>query len=406
MMNMLYELKKLFSAKLVWGLLALNLLYMLFIPFQGLRHNYRDHIQSVKTQQKLYTQMQAAYPQPQAMQDALEQELLRIQQQDWTTDAPGIYGETLRQDFFAVNGVYEHVRYLVTQVPHNRSKIIKEMLYDMSQADQSGEQDWFTERSNALAIKQYNRILPLKLVSTGIHEGTQYILFNYTMWEYLMLAFLVLMTVRMFTMDLISGAYQMIHTSKHAEKSLFFRKFGALALVALLILLFHLGVELIANCTILGLSGFHLPLQQLETFEMCPYFITIGGFYVLKTAMKYLAYLWVIGLTAWIASVLRKPLTAGGLGLFLSCGGLVVHMVFYLRQTNVTARKIYRVLRMLLPQGLLNAREYLQTFDVANVLQYPVGRLQLCCGITICSGILFIMLAYGRWCRIERRGYA
>ncbi len=403
---MYYELKKLFSAKLVWGLLALNLLYMLFIPFQGLRHNYRDHIQSVKTQQKIYTQMQAAYPEPQAMQDALEQELYRITAQDWTSDAPGTYGKTLRQDFFAVNAVYEHVNYLVTQVPHNRSKIIKEMLYDMSQAEQSGEQDLFTLRSNELAIKQYNRILPLELVSTGIHEGTQYILFNYTMWEYLMLAFLVLLTVRMFTMDLTCGAYQMIHTAKYAEKALFFRKFGALALVALLILLFHLSVELIANCTILGLSNSHLPLQQLETFEMCPYFITIGGFYLLKTVMKYLAYLWVIGLTAWLATILRKPLAAGGLGILLSCGGLVVHMVFYLRQTDVTARKIYRVLRVILPQGLLNAREYLQTFDMANVLQYPVGRLQLCCCITICSGILLVILAYRKWCRIERRGYA
>ncbi len=403
---MYYELKKLFSAKLVWGLLALNLLYMLFIPFQGLRHNYRDHIQSVKTQQKIYTQMQAAYPEPQAMQDALEQELYRITAQDWTSDAPGTYGKTLRQDFFAVNAVYEHVNYLVTQVPHNRSKIIKEMLYDISQAEQSGEQDLFTLRSNELAIKQYNRILPLELVSTGIHEGTQYILFNYTMWEYLMLAFLVLLTVRMFTMDLTCGAYQMIHTAKYAEKALFFRKFGALALVALLILLFHLSVELIANCTILGLSNSHLPLQQLETFEMCPYFITIGGFYLLKTVMKYLAYLWVIGLTAWLATILRKPLAAGGLGILLSCGGLVVHMVFYLRQTDVTARKIYRVLRVILPQGLLNAREYLQTFDMANVLQYPVGRLQLCCCITICSGILLVILAYRKWCRIERRGYA
>ena len=403
---MYYELKKLFSAKLVWGLLALNLLYMLFIPFQGLRHNYRDHIQSVKTQQKIYTQMLAAYPQPQAMQDALEQELYRITAQDWTSDAPGTYGKTLRQDFFGVNAVYEHVNYLVTQVPHNRSKIIKEMLYDMSQAEQSGKQDLFTLRSNELAIKQYNRILPLELVSTGIHEGTQYILFNYTMWEYLMLAFLVLLTVRMFTMDLTSGAYQMIHTAKYAEKALFFRKLGALALVALLILLFHLSAELIANCTILGLSNFHLPLQQLETFEMCPYFITIGGFYLLKTVMKYLAYLWVIGLTAWLATILRKPLAAGGLGILLSCGGLVVHMVFYLRQTDVTARKIYRVLRVILPQGLLNAREYLQTFDVANVLQYPVGRLQLCCCITICSGILLVILAYRKWCRIERRGYA
>ena len=139
---------------------------------------------------------------------------------------------------------------------------------------------------------------------------------------------------------------------------------------------------------------------------MCPYFITIGGFYLLKTVMKYLAYLWVIGLTAWLATILRKPLAAGGLGILFGCGGLVVHMVFYLRQTDVTARKIYRVLRVILPQGLLNAREYLQTFDVATVLQYPVGRLQLCCCITICSGILLVILAYRKWCRIERRGYA
>lgn len=405
---MYYELKKLFSAKLVWGFLILNILYMLFIPFQGLRKNYQSYMQSVETQNAIYAKMQATYSDPQAIQDALEQELLDMQLQNWmddADDAPGTYGETMRQDFFAMNAVHDHVKYLVTQIPNNRSTLIKEMLYDMYQAEQSGEQDLFTVRSNALAIEQYNRILPLEIVSTGVQTDTQYIIFNYTMWEYLMLAFLVLLTVRMFTMDLTTGAYQMIHTAKSAEKALFFRKFGALALTALLILLFHLGVELATNCTILGLSGFHLPLQQRSAFEMCPYSITIGGFYLLKTVMKYLAYLWVIGLTAWITALLRKPLAANGLGILFACGGLALHMVFYLRQTDTTARKIYRVLRMLLPQGLLNAREYLQTFDVANLLQYPVGRLQICCCITTLSGILFVLLAYQKWCRIERRGY-
>lgn len=176
----------------------------------------------------------------------------------------------LTGDFYIYHKAYELVNYKYKKFPSNRKQIISDSLYNISEEKQKSTPDKSVIKSNELVIEKYNRVINLELKNVGNLESMQHF-FDNTIWEYAMIAFIVMLTVRMFTMDISCSAYKRIHSSKKGQRHLFKKQFFAVLLVITAITIVVALIQLICGITLFGVTKLALPLQMYPDFEFCPY---------------------------------------------------------------------------------------------------------------------------------------
>ena len=386
---MRYEFRKLFASPLMWIMLALTLGYMVFVPVREVWGNFSE----TRTSAKAYSKALEAAVSEGVTGDELRDRADRLlsngidalnRDGSYTPE----YSTTPMGDFIAMLKASETLRYTERNFEAERRDLVRGMIQQNVSERKSPSPDSWLIRANEKAIEQYNRRIELRPVSTGVSESTRYSAFNFSLWEYVMTALCVLMTVRLFSCEYSTGACRLVNTSRRTVQSLFWRKYLTLTLTAGAVLAVQALFELIFCMTVFGLGDLSLPIQQITEFEMCPYAISIAGFYLLKFLLRLLVYVTLISLTALITALLRRPLLSVILSLPMAAGGLLWNMVCYVMLNNSEERRpgvlaVYDRLRTLLPQSLLNIREYLNRFDCLSLFGQPVSRIGVCVCISV-----------------------
>lgn len=409
-----YEYKKLFSSKLMWAVLVLALGYMVFIPLREIWGN----VKNTRAKSRAYELAVEDAAERDLTVEELRQQRTELEQLMWgggsgfDIEPEGYsprYGEYAFDDLIALGAAADLRARVDYGFERDRRELVKGMVYQNLLERRKSSPDSYLIRANEKAIALYNRRTDLQFKSTGTEEHIRYSSFNYSMWEYVMLALCVLMTVRLFTLEYTTGAERLVNTSRRTVRSLFFKKLLAVWSAAAAVLVVQAIFELCFCRAVFGLKNLSLPLQQLEMFSLCPYRLTIGEFYLLKLGLRLLAYTAVISATALITLLVRRPLIASISALAVSAGGLVANMVLYVRINNSETPRTalypaYNRLRTLLPQSLLNIKEYIRGFDCFSLFGQPVSRLGAC--VALAAALSGVCVALGYWLsgRIRRKG--
>ena len=393
---MKYEFKKLFSSKLMWAVLMLTLGYMVFLPLREVWGSMKTTRRSADTYQAVLDDVRK--------NGITIGELTQMQNEIYQSGLGGNssykpkYGKNAVDDLVAIDRAISLIGYCQSSFEQNRRELVKGMIYQNITEKKNPRPDSSLISTNEKAIELYNRRTSLQLKSTGVSADTQYAIFNYSMWEYVMIALCVLMTVRLYSCEYAKGAFRLVNTGRRTLQSLFFKKFLTVWITAVTTLIVQSAFELAAAKAVFGLKNLSLPLQQIQMFEYCPYAVSIAQFYLIKLALRVLSYTALISLCALVTTLVKKPLLSSALLLPLCAGGLLANMVLFVRinnhqDTRAAVLKTYDALRIALPQSLLNVKEYLKKFDYFSLFGKPVSRLAAC--ITIAAALCALCLALG-----------
>lgn len=395
---MRYEFKKLFSSKLMWFVLLLTAAYMVFLPLREVWGSMAQMRESAESFEAVLDDVNTGG----LTQDELSQMRNDIFQSGLGSNSGSYvprYSGSAAGDLVAIERASELMSYCGSGFEQDRRELVKGMVYQNAVESKKEQPDSYLIRANERAIEQYNRCVDLKLQSTGISADISYAAFNYSMWEYVMIALCVLMTVRLFSCEYSSGAFRTVNTSKKTVQSLFFKKYFAVVTVAVGVLAVQAIFELAMGALVFGLKNFSQPIQQIQMYEYCPYAMSIAQFYLFKFLLKVLAYVTIISLCAFVTTLVRRPLVANVILLPVGAGGLLANMVLFVKIDNaenfsLSVLAAYDRVRIFLPQSLLNFKEYIKKFDCFSLCGHPVSRLSACVFISLFISALCVILGY------------
>jgi hypothetical protein len=395
---MRYEYKKLFSSKLMWFVLLLTLAYMVFLPLREVWGNMGEMHQSAKTYETVIENVKLGgltHSELSQMRNEIFQNGLGENSENYKPK----YSKSAVGDLVAIERASRLMSCCEGGFEQDRRELVKGMLWQNAAESRKQTPDSYLIKANEKAIELYNRRIDLKLQSTGLSNDIHYAIFNYSMWEYVMIALCVLMTVRLFSCEYSSGAYRTVNTSKKTVQSLFFKKYLAVISVAVCVLTVQAIFELVMGACVFGLKNLSLPIQQIQMYEYCPYAISIAQFYLFKFLLKVLAYVTIISLCAFVTTLVRRPLVSNIILLSVSAGGLLANMVLFVKIDNsekysLSVLSAYDRLRIFLPQSLLNFKEYIKKFDCFSLLSHPVSRLSACVCISLSICALCVIFGY------------
>ena len=379
-------------------MLLLTLGYMVFLPLREVWAN----IENNRDLNKAYQASAADVKQNDLTVDDLTEMQNEIYQNGLGENSGNYkarYGKNAVGDLYAISKTIDLMSYVQTGFEQDRRELVKGMLYQNNTEKQKSNPDTYLIAANEKAISLYNRRVDLRFESTGISPDIHYAIFNYSMWEYVMIALCVLMTVRLFSCEYSSGAYRCVNTSKKTVQSLFFKKYIAVVSVAVGVLTVQAVFELVMGACVFGLKNLSLPIQQIQMYEYCPYAMSIAQFYLFKFLLKVLAYVTIISLCSLVTALVKRPLISNIILLPISAGGLLANMVLFVKIDNaekfsLSVLSAYDRLRIFLPQSLLNFKEYIKKFDCFSLFGHPVSRLSACIFIPLVISALCVFLAY------------
>ena len=397
---MKYEYKKLFSSKLMLIMLALTLAYMIYLPVREVWGGIEENRKTVDAYENIIAKAQA----DNKTYGELYEEINEIFANG---EAKPLYSDNAVNDVGGIMFAADKLQYVTTGFESDRKELVKGMIYQNVTEQQKESPDRYLIRANEKAISQYNRRIELEFENTGINSSGYYSSFNYSMWEYVMIAFCVMMTVRIFTLEYTTSAYRLVNTSRRTVQSLFFKKYLAVISIAALVLLVQAVFEIGFGMYAYGAKNFSLPLQQIAEFEYCPYTISIAGFYVIKYFVRLICYTAVISAAALIAVLIKRPLIVNITAIIISAGGLAANMALFVaidksEKSRSALISVYDRLRIFLPQSLLNIREYLKGFDCFSLFGFPCSRIAFCIALAVIISLACAALGYIQSGKIRR----
>lgn len=379
---MLYEIKKLFSSPFTY--ICMLVVFVFFSVFAV------NALKSRNSSNNAYEELLADINNSKMSDEEIlidlysQFELLQIQINelgDSAFEKPGKYGKNIMEDYIIYSNAYSNASYIYQKFPNNRRQLVEDALYNISEEKSKTDPNTSVIKSNELVIEKYNRTIDLKFKDTGNIEGVQ-LFFDNTIWEYAMIAFVVMLVVRMFTMDISCGAYKMIHSSLNGQRSLFIKQFASVSVVVTAITVFTALIQIIFGKIFFDVNDLSLPLQSFPEFEFCPYLISTGIYFLIKFLCKLLFYIMIAAITAMVSVLCRKQFVSYAVSLSAGIIPLIIITYYFIYTTeNASALaseyKIYNSLRCFLPQGLLNIKSYFRTFDYIDIFGFQISRLFL-----------------------------
>ena len=394
---MKYEYKKLFGSRIMLFIIVLTLCYMIYLPLREVWKSATELGKRISTYETIISEARADNK---SYSDLYNEMNAIFTSEHADSNSPKAkYSDDPFLDVSSISLAADQLQYVTTRFEFDRKKIVNGMLYQNNAEKQKADPDTYLISANEKAIELYNRRVDLRFESTGISPDIHYAIFNYSMWEYVMIALCVLMTVRLFSCEYSSGAYRCVNTSKKTVQSLFFKKYFAVVSVAVGVLTVRAVFELVMGACVFGLKNLSLPIQQIQMYEYCPYAMSIAQFYLFKFLLKVLAYVTIISLCSLVTALVKRPLISNIILLPISAGGLLANMVLFVKIDNaekfsLSVLSAYDRLRIFLPQSLLNFKEYIKKFDCFSLFGHPVSRLSACIFISLVISALCVFLGY------------
>lgn len=401
---MKYEIKKLFSSLVTYVCLSIVLLFLAFFVVRALEakdlskdaydHLLSDINTSKMTDNEICDQL---YKNCEQLQNKISE------LGDIAFQQPGEYGQNLIEDHILYKRAYLLADYIYKRFPLNRSKIVENSLYNISEEKEKTSFDSSIIKNNELVVKKYNKIINLEFKNPGNIESLQ-MFFDNTIWDYAMIAFVIMITVRMFTMDISCGAYKIIQSSLNGRQNLFIKQFLAVSSVITIITFINAVLQLICGIFLFGVNDLSIPLQMYQEFEFCPFSLSIGNYLIIKFICKLLFYIMLAAITSAVTVILCKQLSSFAVSLIIGILPLIVVTYFFVCTTNGSGSLsenniIYNNMRCLVPQSLLNIKSYFNAFDYINVFGIQICRLICNIFIAILTALTCFLIAlknYGK----------
>ncbi len=399
---MKYELKKLLSSVQViicLFLVAAFLVLFVFYSYKGRNTQSEDYAALMNEYSQKYTDENE-------LSDALDAKLDELQERlysegDNVFAVEGEYGENLMADFLLVNRAKNYADYIYKDILTHRRRIIRDSLRQMEE----------TSDSNLLieyqkAVEKYNVVIDTEFTSTGDLEPVMNH-FDFTAWDYAMIAFVIMLTVRMFTLDRESGAYKMVCSSYYGKGRTFVNQLSVCMLAGFAIIIVHTLCQLICGSIFYGLNRYSLPLQSYKYFEFCPFKMTLGEYLLIKTAGKLLLVMSVVSAAAMITCLFRKNIPSVVTAIVIVIGSMLVNNKLYLMANDqsgsiIESQRRFESVRTFLPACLLKPDEYFRSLDYICIFNTAVPRFVCTAVITALISIICTVISYRAFTALRR----
>ena len=396
---MRWELKKLFSSKLMLVcILVTAVLFGVFV-FRTVKYNEvfddRRKFISEVSEGRSRTEIGAF----------ISQRIIELNEQisAYENDPPI---ELMNELFMCIN-VQDKLAYIEKEFPKHRRALITDALAAVSREQAKSEPDQSIITLNELAAEKYNKVIDLKLTESGDLGGLLVCLDN-IYWDYAMMLLAVIIAVRMFTLDRTCGAYRVLNTKIKSHGRLFLSQLLSAFSVTAVIVILTAVCQLTVGMTCFGISDLSLSIQQFGGFEYCPHALTLGGFLLIKLVMKLLFYLFVTALAAMLSVLLKKPQTALPAASLAVILPQILMTVLFVYTTGENASALdgrylaFDRLRCVLPQSFLNLKTYFFRFDYVTVFGIALPRIVCAAAVTCVLTAVCIFTAYRKFARAAR----
>lgn len=405
---MRFEIKKLVSSK--YMIICFLILIVFFAVFAV--NAYEDRITISQPYERLLSDISDNEQSDKTKLDLLKKKTEWLQRQcgekgQEAVNSDGEYGENLVEDMILYSKAYEAMERYYVDFPENRKRIIIDSLYNISDEQKKEQPDTKIIEENRLVVEKYNRKIQMKLCDTGDVFNTLYY-FDNTIWDYAMIAFVIMLTVRMFTLDYSSGAYQIVFSTAGGKKKLFIKQYFTVCFAVSAVILVFSSCQLVFGYFFFGVKNFNLPIQMVDYFEFCPFLITIGEYFLIKLLCKVLLYITIISVTALLSISLRKAFSTMSVSLMLSVIPLILITYYFTFTTgdNVNALNknygTYKTLQTFVPQSLLNIKTYFNSFDYVDLHIMYVPRIVCCVAVSLMITVGCFLLGILRYAKPKR----
>lgn len=404
-MIMFSELRKLFSSKSV--LISLFILMAILCVFSY--NAYRSSDPLIKKYSEYISYLQGSGYSPDELCDylkvkksALESEVNLSPEQ--ATKTKGEYTDTLMGDYIIVARAYKQADYIYSQFPSDRIALINNSIYNIKTENEKVISDNELIRTNENVIELYNRLIKPHFTANGDMEST-YLFFDNSFWDYLMIIFVVLISVRMFTIDITNGSYQIIFSSVKGRNRLCIKQICAVIISIIAIITVSSLIQIFCSYAFFGIKSLTVPIQMYQEYEYCPYLISLGGFFAIKGFAKIIFYSSVAGVTILLTVICRKVIASISVPSIIGISAQIIMTYYYLYSVDPNANQLqkeyerYNLLRCILPNGLLNIREYYKTYDCIFLFNTTISRLTVNIIITISFTLICLTMSlviYGK----------
>lgn len=407
---MRYELKKLLNAPFIIVCISAVMFFFIFFSYRAFsdRSSYDKEISEKSLE---FIEAYGDRLSDEEFLEEIEQKISEAEEVincDWekAVNTKGELGNTLYDDYCIYEKVYSAAEYIYETFPADRIQIVTDSLGNISQEKTEEVPDEQTIAENEKVIELYNNVLEMPLTISGDMFFSLYY-FDLTLWDYAFIALIVMLTVRMFTIDITSGSCKMIYTSKNGNKRLFIKQYTAVALTITAVLAAASATQIAAAYSVFGIKDFTLPIQTYEMFEFSPYPITVWQFFLLKFIAKILVCLIIAALTALISIASGKPLISCVLSFILAAVPYMLSTYFFLASDKAASddvlQKVYSVFRCLVPQSFLIFKTYFTDFDYVMIGTFAVSRLSVCFASSVFILIVILLFARSRFAESAKR---
>lgn len=292
----------------------------------------------------------------------------------------GEFGKTIADDMLLYSKAYDEMKHIYIDFPKGRKQIVTDALANINN---TASEKIICE--NEIVIEKYNRKIDMPLKNSGNLFDTLYF-FDNTVWDYAFIVFVIMLTVRAFSTDMSTGAYQVVYSTAVRRKKLFIKAFISVFLFTAIILIITSICQIICGYFFFGVNDLSLPLQMTGYFELCPYPLSVLDYYLIKLLCKLLFYLTLISISTLITVISRRQALAMPLSMIIFITPLITITYYFTHTTADNANSsdngflLYKELQAFIPQGLLNIKTYFNSFDYVNIAGVFMPRI-LCCVI-------------------------
>ena len=400
---MRYEIKKIFWSRYI--LLCLIILMGFFVVF--IINAYKARVNYSKEYERLLTDIsQNGYADEKGLKEVANKrdEILQHVFEDGkaASNIKGEFGKTVADDMLLYSKAYDEIKYIYIDFPEGRKRIVTDAL---SNIKNSNSEKIISE--NEIVIEKYNRRIDMPLKNSGNLFDTLYF-FDNTVWDYALIVFVIMLTVRAFSIDISSGAYQVVYSTAVKRKKLFFKAFISVLLFTVIILLITSICQIICGYFFFGVNDLSLPLQMTSYFELCPYLFSVLDYYIIKLLCKLLFYIALISISALFTVFSRRQASAMPFSMVVFITPLIIITYYFTLSTADSANSsdksflLYKELQTFIPQGLLNIKTYFNSFDYVNIAGVFMPRILCCVIITAVLAIGAFIMALQIYARPKR----
>ncbi len=395
--SMAYELKKLFSSKLI--LICLALLAAVF----GLlvRHAYENRITDSDETAAFLKELDESGLSDEKKIELVEERISDIQtlieKGENIQKIQGVYGSLLADAMiYAKARIF--VKRMLSEFPGARKRLIMEAYYNLDALGKDPQSDKREAALNELIIEKYNRKIDISLTMTGeLTSVTD--TFDFSVWDVAFAIFVIMLTVRMFTMDRAAGAAIVIFSTSTKRRCLCVTQIFTVFMSSAVILAAAVGAEVVCGYLFCGVTDLSLPIQMTASFEFCPFLLSVGDYYLLKFLCGLLFCLTLICVTALLCILFRRflavmPLSVAIYGVLFAVYCVFRKSVVFDRVNALDDRFVlFRCLRTFLPVALTDLKMYLTSLDHVWIISRYVPRIAVCAAVSVL--ISFVCVAVG-----------